>query len=137
MKRTGKNTSPPVEQPAFHKVAENLCRLESSNGYCALLKRGGKQFRRSVVGQFEISFAPATCWAAHRLSFAGLFAPEVQAETVKHFEGGAQEEQRTLQETAGIPTGLAPDIARQVEVRRAKRKSAPDNLAPEKPESRA
>ena len=48
MKMTGKNTSKPVEQPAFHKVAENLYRLESSNGYYALLKRGGKQFRRSL-----------------------------------------------------------------------------------------
>ena len=41
-------TSPLAEQPAFHKVAENLYRLESSNGYYALLKRGGKQFRRSL-----------------------------------------------------------------------------------------
>ena len=32
----------------FHKVAENLYRLESSGGYYALLKRGGKQFRRSL-----------------------------------------------------------------------------------------
>ena len=48
MKMTGKNTSQPVEKPAFHKVAENLYRLESSNGYYALLKRGGKQFRRSL-----------------------------------------------------------------------------------------
>src|SRR5580658_79966 len=48
MKMTSKNTSQPVEKPAFHKVAENLYRLESSNGYYALLKRGGKQFRRSL-----------------------------------------------------------------------------------------
>jgi integrase len=48
MKMTGKNTPKPVEKPAFHKVAENLYRLESSNGYYALLKRGGKQFRRSL-----------------------------------------------------------------------------------------
>jgi len=45
---TGKNTSKPVEKPAFHKVAENLYRLESSDGYYVLLKRGGKQFRRSL-----------------------------------------------------------------------------------------
>jgi hypothetical protein len=32
----------------FHKVAENLYRLESSGGYYALVKRGGKQFRRSL-----------------------------------------------------------------------------------------
>ena len=32
----------------FHKVAENLYRLESSGGYYALIKKGGKQFRRSL-----------------------------------------------------------------------------------------
>lgn len=32
----------------FHRVAENLYRLESSGGYYALLKRGDKQFRRSL-----------------------------------------------------------------------------------------
>ena len=35
-------------QPVFRKVAENLYRLESSGGYYALLKRGGKQFRRAL-----------------------------------------------------------------------------------------
>jgi hypothetical protein len=36
-----------------------------------------------------------------------------------------------LEDTAGIPTGLAPDIAKQVEIRRARRnKPTPDNLAP-------
>jgi hypothetical protein len=48
MKMTGISTPKPVEKPAFHKVAENLYRLESSNGHYALLKRGGKQFRRSL-----------------------------------------------------------------------------------------
>ena len=48
MKMTQENTSAPVGQPVFHKVAENLYRLESSGGYYALLKRGGKQFRRSL-----------------------------------------------------------------------------------------
>ena len=70
----------------------------------------------------------------------GLFASEVQAEVVKHFEQGetAEQRQQTLEVTAGIPTGLAPDIHKQVELRRAKqRKPAPDNLAPETPESRA
>jgi len=37
-----------AEPPVFHKVAETLYRLESSGGYYALLKRGGKQFRRSL-----------------------------------------------------------------------------------------
>jgi integrase len=43
-----KTTPTPAGQPVFHKVAENLYRLESSGGYYALLKRGGKQFRRSL-----------------------------------------------------------------------------------------
>jgi hypothetical protein len=32
----------------FFKSAKNLYRLESSNGYYALLKRGSKQFRRAL-----------------------------------------------------------------------------------------
>lgn len=40
--------TPAKQQPVFHKVAENLYRLESSGGYYALVKRGGKQFRRSL-----------------------------------------------------------------------------------------
>jgi integrase len=48
MKTTQKMTPTPAGQPVFHKVAENLYRLESSGGYYALLKRGGKQFRRSL-----------------------------------------------------------------------------------------
>jgi integrase len=32
----------------FHRVAENLYRLEQSGGYYALVKRGDKQFRRSL-----------------------------------------------------------------------------------------
>jgi hypothetical protein len=34
-----------------------------------------------------------------------------------------------LEETTGIPTGVAPDIHRQVELRKTKRAAAPDNLA--------
>jgi hypothetical protein len=32
----------------FHRVAENLYRLETNGGYYALIKRGDKQFRRSL-----------------------------------------------------------------------------------------
>ena len=32
----------------FHRVTENLYRLETSGGYYALIKRGDKQFRRSL-----------------------------------------------------------------------------------------
>lgn len=42
-----KATNAPV-QPTFNKVGENLYRLESTSGYYALLKRGDKQFRRSL-----------------------------------------------------------------------------------------
>ncbi len=49
MKTTEKETTPPASlQPVFHKVAENLYRLESSGGYYALVKKSGKQFRRSL-----------------------------------------------------------------------------------------
>jgi integrase len=51
MKMTVQNTQKPAEQPVFHKVAENLYRLESSGGYYALIKKGGKQFRRSLKTQ--------------------------------------------------------------------------------------
>ena len=37
-----------IRKVVFHRVAENLYRLESSGGYYALLKRGDKQFRRSL-----------------------------------------------------------------------------------------
>jgi hypothetical protein len=43
--------SKPAGQPVFHKVAENLYRLESSGGYYAVVKKGGKQFRRSLKNQ--------------------------------------------------------------------------------------
>lgn len=60
----------------------------------------------------------------------GLVAAEVQSETAKHFDGPqADQKPKTLEETAGIPTGVAPDIHRQVELRKAKRAAAPDNLA--------
>jgi hypothetical protein len=63
----------------------------------------------------------------------GLFASEVQSEVVERFADNptADAVPQPLQETAGIPTGLAPDIAKQVAVRRSKRKPVPDNLAPE------
>jgi hypothetical protein len=49
MEMNGQQSSQPtVNQPVLHKVAENLYRLESSGGYYALLKRGGKQFRGSL-----------------------------------------------------------------------------------------
>ena len=38
----------PARKVVFHRVAENLYRLEQSGGYYALVKRGDKQFRRSL-----------------------------------------------------------------------------------------
>ena len=37
-----------VRKVVFHRVAENLYRLETSGGYYGLVKRGDKQFRRSL-----------------------------------------------------------------------------------------
>ncbi len=39
---------PAAGRPVFHKVGENLYSLQSSGGYYALVKKGGKQFRRSL-----------------------------------------------------------------------------------------
>lgn len=39
----------PGAKAVFHKVAECLYRHETSGGYYALLKRGGKQFRKSLA----------------------------------------------------------------------------------------
>lgn len=50
-----------------------------------------------------------------------LIAAEVQGETVEHFSGeqpGVKE--RSIEETGGIPTGVAFDIHRQIETRRAR-----------------
>jgi len=46
--KTQKTALPLIEQPVFQKVAENLYRLESSGGYYVLVKKSGKQFRRSL-----------------------------------------------------------------------------------------
>src|SRR5204863_2580934 len=48
MKRTHAKSTEPAGQSVFHKVAENLYRLESSGGYYALVKKADKQFRRSL-----------------------------------------------------------------------------------------
>ena len=62
----------------------------------------------------------------------GLVAAEVHKETVEHFSGEQPEDkQRTLDETAGIPTGVAYDIQRQIEKRRVRLEQqphTPDNL---------
>ncbi len=42
------NSSGKPARPVFNKVGENLYRLESTGTYYGLLKRGGKQFRRSL-----------------------------------------------------------------------------------------
>ena len=40
-----KNHATPSARTVFHKVGQNLYRLESSGAYYALFKRGGKQIR--------------------------------------------------------------------------------------------
>ena len=47
---------------------------------------------------------------------------------VQHFEGAQPEQkQRSLEETAGIPTGIAPELEVQIQKRR-KRKPLADDL---------
>ena len=48
MKTKAQNEAKVARKLVFHRVAENLYRLETSGGYYALLKRGDKQFRRSL-----------------------------------------------------------------------------------------
>jgi integrase len=48
MKNSSGQEAISARKVVFHRVAENLYRLESSGGYYALLKRGDKQFRRSL-----------------------------------------------------------------------------------------
>jgi integrase len=48
MKATIQKTTEANGHPVFHNVGENLYRLETSGGYYALIKKGGKQFRRSL-----------------------------------------------------------------------------------------
>jgi hypothetical protein len=68
----------------------------------------------------------------------GLVAAEVQSEVAQHYEGPqADQQQMQLEQTAGIPTGVAPDIHRQVELRKAKRAAPPDNLLSETPQVQA
>jgi hypothetical protein len=67
----------------------------------------------------------------------GLVAAEVQGETVEHFTGEQpDEQQRSLQQTAGIPTGVAFDIHKQIELRRSKQRAAEtENMAREAKEN--
>ena len=63
---------------------------------------------------------------------------EIQGAVAKHYDGPqADQKQMQLEETGGIPTGVAPDIHRQVELRKAKRAAPPDNLAMEPADSSA
>lgn len=61
-----------------------------------------------------------------------LIAAEVQGETVEHFSGEQPEaKERGIQETGGIPTGVAFDIHRQIERRRAKQTAQEDKAKAE------
>jgi hypothetical protein len=58
---------------------------------------------------------------------------DVQAQNAKNYADGksAATQQRSLEDTAGIPVDLAPEIAEQVKIRRTKRRAAQSDLAPE------
>jgi hypothetical protein len=65
----------------------------------------------------------------------GLVAAEVQSEVVEYFKGDESEvKERTLQNTAGIPTGVAFDIHKQIERLRAKQAAAAAAAEAPKPE---
>jgi hypothetical protein len=65
--------------------------------------------------------------AARRRSFRSGSVPAVSPPAL-HFTA-----RRTADRSCSFknPTGLAPDIHKQIKIRRAKRKFTPDNLAPE------
>ena len=53
---------------------------------------------------------------------------------MEHFAGlQSGKVQRSLEDTAGIPTGVAFDIQRQIELRRAKQAVRPDKFSAETP----
>jgi hypothetical protein len=67
----------------------------------------------------------------------GLVAAVVQTKTVEHFAGPQGDDvQRTLEETAGIPTGVAFDIHRQIEKLRAQEAVRPERVPPTTPITR-
>lgn len=77
----------------FHRVAENLYRLEMSGGYYALVKRGGKQFRRSLktkdrklaerrLAEYQAQVGNLTLSEDARLSFDDLAKRWI--ETTRH-----------------------------------------------------
>ncbi|HEU5375735.1 MAG TPA: hypothetical protein VFV38_09870 [Ktedonobacteraceae bacterium] len=59
-----------------------------------------------------------------------LVDSEVISENMEYYQQGApgQIKQRPLDETAGIPTGVAPDLQAAIEKRRSRRVAPPDNL---------
>lgn len=78
----------------------------------------------------------ASCWGMHEQitydkaldqqldMLDGIVDSEVQAEVAEHFRGSgagsAAVKPVSMEDTAGIPTGLAPDITRQIALRQAR-----------------
>ena len=62
----------------------------------------------------------------------GLIDAEVQQQIATHYRQPAAGA-LPMEDTAGLPTGLAQDIEKQVELRKAKRATVQDNPAPDKP----
>jgi hypothetical protein len=54
---------------------------------------------------------------------------EVTSSNVEYYTASEHPQQRPLEETAGIPTGIAPDIEAQIQKRNRRQQAAPDNLA--------
>ena len=62
-----------------------------------------------------------------------LIASDVQAEVVRRFQTGHIEQQQSIEETAGIPTGLSFDLQQKIQKRAMRPVSVPDNLAAASP----
>lgn len=127
--------------PAFLKTQRRLYRF-CEPALCFILAMGIGCLFSQALGRW-LAFSSFAIFLTEQAAYdfrlerdldlldSGL-AAEVAAETVKHFEGPQpNQEPLTLEDTAGISTGISFDIQKQILSRRAERRAAaPDNLAP-------
>lgn len=71
---TNKHPPQPFSGRVFHKVAQNLSRLESSGTYYARFKRGGKQIPSSLKPLASVT--PSAMTNPNRITPSGLLEPD-------------------------------------------------------------
>ena len=55
----------------------------------------------------------------------GLVESEIVSSNVDYYQGGAGRSERPVEETAGVPTGVSPDLAAAIERKRRRQQSQP------------